>query len=172
MFYSDFRCSVSVPWLETGKKIDDIHTLIQVSLSVATQNTQMCNCLIKHNKWSYLVETENYLVTQRTQRDAQSAKSRHIWCTQVKITTNFKIFFIDTRYCWDYNAFDAWKNQNGALSEWYWQGNPIVLGEKSFLVSQYPSKTPHWIVWDWTQASAMRGRWASEWAAKLPFKRQ
>jgi hypothetical protein len=30
-----------------------IYTLIQVSLLEATQNTQICNCLIKHNKWLY-----------------------------------------------------------------------------------------------------------------------
>jgi len=38
------------------------------------------------------METDNYLVIQRTQRDVQNAKSHQTGCTQVKITTNFKSF--------------------------------------------------------------------------------
>lgn len=38
-------------WKQERKNMIYIYTLIQVSLLEATQNTQICNCLIKHNKW-------------------------------------------------------------------------------------------------------------------------
>jgi hypothetical protein len=47
---------------------------------------------------------------------------------------------------------------NEALVEWNWQGKTEVLGENPVPVPLCPPQIPHGLTWNWTRASAVRGR--------------
>ena len=46
----------------------------------------------------------------------------------------------------------------GATVQWYWQGKTEVPGEKPVPVSICLPHNPHRKLWDWNQASSVRGR--------------
>ena len=50
-------------------------------------------------------------------------------------------------------------NGHGATVELYWQGKTEVLGKKPVSVPLSPQQNQNGLVWDWTRASAVRGRW-------------
>ena len=54
---------------------------------------------------------------------------------------------------------DRWRNEYGAVVEWYWQGKTEVFGETPVSVPLCTPQIPHGLAWDRVWAFAVRGRW-------------
>ena len=56
-----------------------------------------------------------------------------------------------------------------AMVECYWYRKISILGEESVPMQHFPPQIPHGLLWDWTQASTVRGWWLTTWAMAPPI---
>jgi len=67
------------------------------------------------------------------------------------------------------SVVDRWMNENITVMEWYWCRKTEVLEGKPVPMPYYALRVLHWLAWDCTPTSVVRGQWQTALVTSWPL---